>query len=233
MVKRFSPQQVRRVLQKYDLAQTRLDLGAGIEIEITEVADTRAMLERMVEQEGRMLSVERFPYWAEIWPASLALARWMCRTRPSVPKGWVRELGCGLGLVGIALGRLGWKIEATDYVEDALVFAAHNAEKNRVGDRHHVAYLDWGNPVGKTCDCLVASDVAYEKKNHVYLERVLRKLLAPGGRFYLSDPQRRPAARFVDKLVKQGYGHQVETCEQVWGTVSYQVDLHTFVKPER
>ena len=87
-------------------------------------------------------------------------------------------------------------------MEDALVFATYNAQKNRLSDRHRVAYLDWSNPVGKACDCLIASDVVYEKKNHVYLNRVLRALLKPGGRFYLSDPQRRSARQLCRNASK-------------------------------
>ena len=123
------------------------------------------------------------------------------------------------------------KVEATDYVEDSLIFATYNAQKNKLSDRHRVAYLDWSNPVGKACDCQsVASDVVYEKKNHVYLNRVLRALLQPGGRFYLSDPQRRPAKRFVEMLVKQRYEHRVETVTQRLGSIDYTVNIHEFIK---
>ena len=229
-MKRFSERQIQRTLAKYSTVENRWDLSEDISLDIVEVADSYDLLDRMIEQEGRMVRVDRFPYWAEIWPASLALARWMCAQRPTIAHSWTRELGCGLGLVGIALAALGWKVEATDYVEDALIFAAHNAQKNRLGDRHRVAYLDWSNPVGRASDCLVASDVVYEKKNHVYLNRVLRHLLAPGGRFYLSDPQRRPAQRFVDMLVKQRYTHRVHPVVQRFGSIDYKVNIHEFVK---
>lgn len=232
-MRRFSDKQMRRVLGKYDLVESKWSLAEGIEIEIAEVADSYELLDRMIEQEGRMVRVERFPYWAEVWPASLALAHWLCANKPPQPKGWVRELGCGLGVVGVVLAKLGWKIEATDYVEDALVLAAHNAQKNRVANAHRVSYLDWSNPVGKACECLVASDVVYEKKNHIYLNRVLRSLLEPGGRFYLSDPKRRPAARFVDMLLKQHYTHEIETVTQTLGSVDYEVNIHVFTKGDR
>jgi predicted nicotinamide N-methyase len=229
-MRRFSEKQIQRVIGKYNLVENKWPLVDGVEVELVEVADLYELLDRMIEQEGRMVRVERFPYWAEIWPASLALAKWMCSQKLPPPRGWTRELGCGIGLVGVALAKLGWKVEATDYVEDALAFAAHNAQKNRVADRHRVSYLDWSNPVGKACECLVASDVVYEKKNHVYLNRVLRTLLEPGGRFYLSDPKRRPAERFVAMLLKQRYAHEVETVNQTLGTVEYQVDIHVFTK---
>tara|TARA_B100001115_G_scaffold115862_1_gene86114 strand:- start:551 stop:1246 length:696 start_codon:yes stop_codon:yes gene_type:complete len=229
-LRRFSQKQIQRTISKYATVENEWDLSEAVSLKIAEVADTYEMLDRMVEQEGRMVRVDRFPYWAEVWPASLALARWLFERTPPIGSDWTRELGCGLGVAGLALAALGWKVEATDYVEDALVFATYNAQKNRLSDRHRVAYLDWSNPVGKACDCLIASDVVYEKKNHVYLNRVLRALLKPGGRFYLSDPQRRSAERFVDMLLKQSYIHRVETVMQRLGSVNYQVNIHEFIK---
>lgn len=229
-MRRFSQKQIQRTISKYTTVENKWDLSKAVSLKIAEVADTYEMLDRMVENEGRMVRIDRFPYWAEVWPASLALARWLCERTLPIGSGWTRELGCGLGVAGLALAALGWKVEATDYVEDALVFATYNAQNNRLSDRHRVAYLDWSNPVGKACDCLIASDVVYEKKNHVYLNRVLRTLLKPGGRFYLSDPQRRSAERFVEMLLKQSYTHRVETVMQRLGSINYQVNIHEFMK---
>ena len=229
-MRRFSQKKIRRTISKYTIVENEWDLSEAVSLKIAEVADSYELLDRMIEQEGRMVRVDRFPYWAEVWPASLALARWLCERTPPMASSWTRELGCGLGVVGLALAALGWKVEATDYVEDALVFATYNAQKNRLSDRHRVAYLDWSNPVGRACDCLVASDVVYEKKNHVYLNRVLRVLLKPGGRFYLSDPQRWSAERFVELLLRQNYTHRVEKVTQRLGSIDYQVNIHEFIK---
>lgn len=85
-----------------------------------EVEDAYSLLDRMIEQEGRLHRVERFPYWAELWPASLALSRWFCQVDDLPRVDRALELGCGIGLVGITLAHLGWNVEATDFVEDAL-----------------------------------------------------------------------------------------------------------------
>lgn len=230
-MKRYAPRHIRRTLSKYETKEVQLTLGERVELVMVEVGDAYSLLDRMIEQEGRLHRVERFPYWAELWPASIALGRWMVQAKLPVPTGWVRELGCGLGLVGIGLAKLGWKIEATDFVEDALIFSAHNARLNRVETRHRVAYLDWSKPVGSPLDCLIGSDVVYEKKNHPYLGRVLRKLLRPGGTFYMSDPQRSSARDFVEMLVVQGFDHRVETWAERWNSLEHRVDIHIFTKP--
>lgn len=231
-MKHYGDRQTRRTLSKYDTRQVSRTLATGCELQMTAVGDVDALVDRMIEREGRLQRVERFPYWAELWPMAWAMAQWFCRAEEPVPSGWTGELGCGLGLVGIALAKLGWRVEATDFVEDALIFAAHNARINRVGHNHRVAYLDWRNPVGTPCECLVGSDIIYEKKNHRYLERVLHELLLPGGRFYLGDPQRKDAAAFVSQLVAQGYSQRRETCVETWNSVEYQVTIYVFTKPQ-
>lgn len=231
-MKHYGDRQIRRTLSKYDTRQVSRTLATGCELQMTAVGDVDALVDRMIEREGRLQRVERFPYWAELWPTAWAMAQWFCRAEEPTPSGWTGELGCGLGLVGIALAQLGWRVEATDFVEDALLFAAHNARLNRVGHNHRVAYLDWRNPVGTPCECLVGSDIIYEKKNHRYLERVLHELLLPGGRFYLGDPQRKDAAAFVSQLVAQGYSQRRETCVETWNSVEYQVTIYVFTKPQ-
>lgn len=231
-MKHYGDRQTRRTLSKYDTRQVSRTLATGCELQMTAIGDVDALVDRMIEREGRLQRVERFPYWAELWPTAWAMAQWFCRAEEPIPKGWTGELGCGLGLVGIALAQLGWRVEATDFVEDALVFAAHNARLNRVGHNHRVAYLDWRNPVGTPCECLVGSDIIYEKKNHRYLTCVLHELLLPGGRFYLGDPQRKDAAAFVSRLVAQGYSQRRETCVETWNSVEYQVTIYVFTKPQ-
>ena len=228
-MKRYSSKQIRNTLKKYTVKTTELTVADSVKLKLSEVEDAYGLLDRMIEQEGRLHRVERYPYWAELWPAAVALSRWFCSA--GLESRRIRELGCGLGLVGITLARLGWRVEATDFVEDALVFTTYNARENRVANRLSVSYLDWSNPVGRPCDCLVASDVVYEKNNHPYLARVLRTLLLPGGYFYLSDPRRPLARPFVKMLKQQGFGHRSESVEVGWKSHKCKVDIHILEKP--
>ena len=228
-MKYYSSKQIRNTLRKYTIKTSELAVAENVNIRLSEVEDAYGLLDRMIEQEDRLHRVERYPYWAELWPAAVALSRWFCSA--GLESRRIKELGCGIGLVGITLARLGWRVEATDFVEDALVFTTYNARKNRVANRLSVSYLDWGNPVGRPCDCLVASDVVYEKNNHPYLAQVLRALLLPGGFFYLGDPRRPLAGTFVEMLKKQGYGHRAESIAVGWKSHKCKVDIHIFNKP--
>jgi predicted nicotinamide N-methyase len=228
-VKRYSARQVERTLAKYDSVDAEIDVTPDLRLSVVQSQDAYALLDRMLESDPAGERA-RFPYWAEIWPS------WVGRARGFAQQGGVsgraRELGCGVGVAGVALAALGWNVEATDYVEDALVFAAHNAARNGVGHRHTVGYLDWSHPVGKPLSLLVGSDLAYEKANHPYLNRVLRALLLPGGRFVLSDPARPTARPFVEGLVRSGYGHERDQVGVEWDGMQHRIDIHTFTRPD-
>ena len=226
-MKRYSPRHVERTLSKYDTRETAVAVGRNLELSIVETADAYALLDRLIERDPQCH--QRFPYWAEVWPAALGLSRWFYDRR--LPAADAVELGCGLGLVGIALARLGWRVEATDYVEDALVFTSHNAARNRAGPGHQVAYLDWRHLVGRPHECMVASDIAYERRDHRYLNRLLQSLLKPGGRLYLSDPRRPVAATFISGLRNRGYTHHQETIKVSWRGQEQEVDIHVLTRP--
>ena len=192
-MKRYSQKQVDRTLAKYDTVEVEVCVGPDLRLRMVETADAYGLLDDLVDRDAGEWRSIRFPYWAETWPAAVGLARWFAG--PEAPAaGPACELGCGTGLVGVALARMGWRVRATDYVEDALLFATHNARRNGAAGRHQVSYLDWSHPVGSPCPCLVGSDLAYEKSLHPPLERTVRALLEPGGRLILSDPGR-PVAR--------------------------------------
>ena len=229
-MKRYSPRQIRRTLRKYDTRDTIVRVSPSLELSILETEDAYSLLDRMIEQEGAGRRL-RFPYWAEVWPASLALSRWFCESAEPASEGMALELGCGLGLVGISLSRMGWRVEATDFVEDALIFTSHNARKNAAGGRHTVSYLDWSNPVGSPCQALIGSDLAYDRQNHPYLNRVIRHLLAPGGRLYMSDPGRPAAQPFFATLQKQRFRHEQHRLSVDWKSLEHRVDIHVFTKP--
>src|ERR1035437_8640958 len=67
---------------------------------------------------------ECLPYWADIWPSSTALAGVVSELDGAGKSAL--ELGCGVGLVTIGALRAGFDVLATDYYEDALLFARRN-----------------------------------------------------------------------------------------------------------
>ena len=146
---------------------------------------------------------ERLPYWAEIWPASIALVE-----RLAAEQGGGRrllELGCGVGLGAIAAARVGFDVTAVDYYDAALQFTQFNARHN--GESLAATRLvDWRKLPDDLprFDVVAASDVLYERPNAALVAAAFARTLSPGGVGILADPQRQQASSFPDECRSHG-----------------------------
>ena len=169
----------------------------GAELLLLAPRDGDALLsEEAFEQE------EFMPYWAELWPSALALARVVSR-RPLTGRRTI-ELGCGLGLPAIAAARAGARVLATDWSPDAVAITARNAERN--GAVLETALFRWDadpRALGPPWPLVLASDVLYEQRNVAPLLALLPRLCAAAGEVWLADPRRAPAAEFLDAAAER------------------------------
>jgi predicted nicotinamide N-methyase len=115
---------------------------------------------------------EFLPYWAELWPAAIALAQAL----PDVDGLRVVELGCGLGVPSLVAASRGAYVTAVDWAEDAVELLRLNAKRNRLVLK--AEQRDWREPWDERFDLALAADVLYERRN---VEPVLERLreLAP------------------------------------------------------
>lgn len=145
---------------------------------------------------------EFIPYWAQLWSSGIALAQEVATGIPGVTAGAPRvlELGCGIGLPGIAAALAGGQVLATDWSSDAIEFAQANAHRN--GAHLETAVCSWDEPGvlldRGPWDLVLAADVLYERRNVWSLLELLPRLVAESGEVWLADPQRRTADRFLD-----------------------------------
>lgn len=138
---------------------------------------------------------ERLPYWAELWPSGVALARMV--SERAMRGRRVVELGCGgLALPSIAAALAGARMLATDWSAEALALAAGNAERN--GASIEIAECAWERPgavVGRApWDLVLAADVLYERRHVPLLLDLLPRL---GAEVWLADPNRPPLDEFL------------------------------------
>ena len=140
---------------------------------------------------------EFLPYWAELWPSGVALARATAGT--VAPGERVVELGCGLGVASIAAELAGAEVLATDWAPEALEYTQANAARN--GLRIETALVSWTDPDELVArgpwDWVLAADVLYENRNVAPLAALLPRL---GTRALVADPGRPAAQAFFEAL---------------------------------
>lgn len=173
-----------------DLAAEDVDAG-GEELRIVAPRDW----EQLRHEEGA--AGRTVPYWARVWPSSLALADALALQDLSGVA--VLELGCGLGIPSIVAARRGARVLATDQSADAVVFAAHNVALNDA--EAEVGLADW-RAAGALLErgpwpLVIAADVLYTRQAADTLVRLLPKLLRGRGQALIADPSRAGCRDFL------------------------------------
>ncbi|MGF1472900.1 MAG: methyltransferase [Rubrobacteraceae bacterium] len=171
---------------------------------------------------------ERLPYWAVIWPSSIALARRLSFSNLRSKR--IMELGCGLGLPSMVALRLGARVTAVDHYEIALDFARWNARAN-TGQELKTAHLDWHSPAAPNLgrfEVVLAADVLYEQRNVPALAALIPELLSPKGEVLVSNPRRRDAPDFHEAMGERGFGRSTESATVRQGERDVEVLIHRF-----
>lgn len=134
----------------------------------------------------------RRPLWAYVWPAGLVLAELVARRWAAELAGKrVLELGCGLGVVGLAAAKLGAHVTLADREPEALTEAAAIAAHNALTVTTQL--LEWGRvPEAMTAsfDFVLGADIMYDPAQLTPMLGAVHSLLAPRGVAYLADPDR-------------------------------------------
>ncbi len=151
---------------------------------------------------------EYVPYWPTLWPSARMLAKAVLRepweTYPQPVH--VLEIGCGLGLAGVACLARGLQVTFSDVDETALTYAAANARLNGYPEGFRTRPLDFRCPPDDVkYPVVIGSDLMYEERLVNPLVRLLEAVLAPGGVCLIADPDRLPARVFRWKLQDAGY----------------------------
>lgn len=151
---------------------------------------------------------EYMPYWCDLWPAARMLAKAILRA--DWPPGLrALELGCGLGLPGIAAMKKGLLVTFSDYDAAALRFAAENAKANGC-KQFDLLPFDWRQPPDRQFKLILASDLIYEARNVQPVVDVLDRLLTPDGECWLTDQDRKPAELLKRELIDAGFQYTME-----------------------
>jgi len=174
-----------------------VDLGP-CSVSLLTVADVNDLLDRTDLSQGDP------PYWAELWASSVGLAQHLCKDNGLLGRRAL-EIGCGLGLSGIAAAKAGASVLLTDVNSDAVAFALRNARRNgclNVEARR----LSWLFPALEgTFDLILGADVIYDPDHFDPIARLIVNHLAPKGRAVFAEPRRDVACHFFDTMKEHGF----------------------------
>jgi predicted nicotinamide N-methyase len=203
--RRRSRRPLRRALID-DLVEEEVELGPGLRLSILRPPSADELIDESAFDEEEFL-----PYWAELWPSGLALARHVAGLDLD---GWkVLELGCGLGLPALAAALRGAEVLATDWAEEAIELLQRNTERNGVFLR--AARVRWSEPEpllrAAPWDLVLGADLLYEVRN---LEQLAFLLPALCGEVLLAEPGRPHAKEFLERF------HAAEVGEHMYRLAS-------------
>ncbi|GAB4138960.1 MAG: hypothetical protein Fur0037_04940 [Planctomycetota bacterium] len=180
-------------LRGYLLRRHRLPVAGGLLSIIAPDLRSRPL----IQQATRRAAIgEEPPYWAQIWPASVGLARWLCRR----DLGGIRvlDLGCGIGVAAAAAARSRASVLACDVDESAVQFSAFNLAANDMGPGSSARRHNWHEEApGESFDLLLLADVTYRPRHHRAIQRHVESCLAKGGVALHVDPYRRESDGFL------------------------------------
>lgn len=195
-----------------------IDLGA-LSVRLGIVQSFDSLLDHYANTQPS--DVDRIPYFAQLWPSAVALAKYITAPPQSsaLPRSLagVRtiELGCGLGLPSIAAALLGADVLAVDFHPDNEAMFRRNAALNGL-DNVSYRTTDWAavSALG-TFRLVLGSDLLYEKRSLGSLMDAMSALCAPGGMILLADPGRDAMQPVVSEMETRGFRqwtHVVDEC---------------------
>ena len=139
------------------------------------------------------------PYWAALWSSASPTAAAVLEAT-WVGDESVLELGCGIGLVGLAALARGLPVTFSDCSEQAVQLALYNARRNGFHNAQCLR-LDWRRPptvaLAERYPVILASDILYNRSNHAPILQTLDRLLAPRGECWIGDPGRFNSREFL------------------------------------
>ncbi len=141
-----------------------------------------------------------FPFWAKLWPSSIALVNVLENNPDWIRDKHVLELGAGIGLPSLMLAGVAKSIQVSDYADEAVELLQKNiAHLNLMNVQ--ALQLDWNHlPISIQPDVLILSDVNYDPSQFDTLIQIITSKILDGCTILLSTPQRIMASPFVQAL---------------------------------
>ena len=166
-----------------------------------------------------------FPFWAKIWPSSLALTAFLRKEPHWILSKHVLEIGGGIALPSFSISQEASSLVISDYSTEAVALMEKNIEY--LGLHHARAMcLDWNHfPSSLAADTVLFSDINYEPEQFEALLTLIKQLLEKGATVIIATPERISAVAFAVTLEPYVTSSVLETVE----TAHQTIDIRIFV----
>ena len=140
-------------------------------------------------------------YWARLWPASIALCRFIADNTNLIQDKKVAEIAAGLGLPSLLTAHYAKEVNASDYNADAVSVMEQSAALNGLNNIN-CNVIDWHN-IHKhfTPDVILLSDINYDPNEFIVLQQLVTDFIRKGILIILCTPQRLVAKAFIEPLL--------------------------------
>ncbi len=176
-------------------------------IQLTQISAKKAiyipLYEGVQEVYASLLNLDPntpFPFWAKLWPSSIALLDVLKAHPHLIQNKHVLEIGAGIGLPSLMMADIARSIQISDYDKEAVALIQKNIEHLQLQNAEALQ-LDWNNvPENLNPEVIILSDVNYDPTQFDLLISLIDKFIHQGCTIILSTPQRIMASPFVQKL---------------------------------
>jgi predicted nicotinamide N-methyase len=157
----------------------------------------------------------RFPFWAKIWPSSIAMTSFLQSDPDLIQSKKVLELGAGIGLPSFFIAASCSEMIISDYDADAVELIEMNIKS--LGLNHVKAMcLDWNNfPEDLKADTLLLSDINYVPEQFEPLLKLIHQFVSNGATVVVATPERITATPFATLLQPLVTRSVVRTIQQI------------------
>lgn len=141
-----------------------------------------------------------FPFWAKLWPSSIALLDVLKAHPHLIENKHVLEIAAGIGLPSLMMADITKSIQISDYDKEAVALLQKNIEHLQIQNAQALQ-IDWNNvPENLHPEVILLSDVNYDPTQFDPLINLIVKFIHQGSTVILSTPQRIMASPFVQKF---------------------------------
>jgi len=168
-------------------------------------------LERIVDSQALLRAEDGAepPYWALVWIGARAIAARVAREHDVVmTESEVLDVGCGLGLSGLAAAVRGARVVFADYNTQALAFVTASLQHNGIESAEVVRCDFTCDRLGRRFDSILAADVVYDPASYDALVAFLDVHLKAAGMILLTESLRADAQNVVAALLARGFSDE-------------------------